>query len=151
MADVADASRMIEPSLIELIAARIGDDTLAALSAGTAALEGMVDNTLAFMEAYEGVVHRLFTSASNPAVSVTWENLYSVTVEFRRDITISALSLPKVIRGNRLAQGALEAFVAAAKRHDVVAARKAWTNLHDAVAPFFASALGDRLIVDLFD
>ena len=151
MADVAEASRLIAPSVVQLVAARIDDATLAEVAVGVRGLEGLVDNTVAFMEAYEAVSARVFASASNPAVSVAWEMLHSVNVECRRDLTISALSQPKVIRGNRLAYAALKAFVAAAEGHDVDAARFAFMRLHDAIAPFFASALGDRLIVDLFD
>src|SRR5262249_23081148 len=93
MADVAEASRLIEPSMIELVAARIDDDTVAELADAVGELKGLVDNTIAFMESYEALQHRAFTAASNPAVSVAWEMLHSVSVECRRDITISALSL----------------------------------------------------------
>ncbi len=151
MADVAEASRLIEPTVAELVAARIDDETLSQVAEAVRALKDLVGNTIAFVEANEAITERLFAAAGNPSVLVAWQMVHSVTLECRRDLTISALSLPKVIRGNRFTGEALEAFVEAAGRRDVGAARAARVQMHEAIAPFFASALGDRLLVDLFD
>jgi len=151
MDDIAEASRLIEPTAVELVATRIGAEAVADLAERVTDLEELVDSTIAFTEAFEDLAQRAVAGAGNPALSVAWEMLHSMNVECRRTLAISALSTPKVTRGNRATQAALARFVAAAERHDGPAAGAAWTEFLDAIEPFFRDVLGDRLLVDLFD
>lgn len=151
MADVAEALAMCESPLIELVALRIDATSLEQVDREARVLREKVHDTIGFMEAWEKLSTFVFYKAGNPAASVVWETLYSVSMEYRRDLTITALSLPKVIRGNRSACRALEAFIESARKRDPAGARAAWEGFHEAISPYFRSALGDRLIVDLFE
>ena len=151
MADVAEARALIEPSVMELVATRIDKPTLAALSHNLQELKNEADNTHVFIQLYHRLLRDAFSAARNPAISVAADVTYWVFLRGRRALTVSALSVPEVIRSNRRACVAFEAFLAAADRDDPTAAGLAWTKHLQDRSPFYRSPLGDRLLVDMLD
>jgi DNA-binding FadR family transcriptional regulator len=151
MADVAEARRLIEPPVMELVAARIDPAVLSTLPARLAGLKHIADDTPAFIAGFEDLESDVFSGAQNPAISVATAVIHWVSVRCRRDVTIRALSVPQVIKSNRRSCASFAEFVAAADDGDVRGAARAWAAHLDEVAPFYRSSFGDRLIGDLFD
>ena len=151
MSDMAEARRLIEPSVIELVAARIDRETLVGLSGRLGELERIVEDTPAFIEFFEDLEREALFAARNPAISMATEMMHWVSVRCRPDLTIRALSVPQVVESNRRSCGSFARFVSAAGSGDVKGAGQAWAEHLDEIAPFFGSSLGDRLIGDLFD
>jgi DNA-binding FadR family transcriptional regulator len=151
MIDVVEARQLIEPSVIELMARRADADTLASLAERVRKLKELVDDTPAFVDYIEDLERHAFAAARNPAISVALEMIHWVTIRSRRDVLTRAASVPQVIRSNRRACQSIETCVEAAGRGDAEGAGQAWAQHLQAISPFFRTAYGDRLIVDLFD
>jgi len=151
MIDVMEARQLVEPSVIELMAGRVGHDDLAAISARVGRLEEMVDDTPAFVVEIGDVERLVFSATGNPAVAVALEMIHWVNVRCRHEVLMRAVSVPQVIRSNRRAIRVLDTCVQAAERGDTEAAGRAWAEHLSAINPYVRNAFGDRLIVDLFD
>ena len=148
--DVWDAKMLIEPAVMELVAARIDREALADLAVRVEALRSAVGDTPAFIKMWDDLERRAFSATRNSAIWVAVEILHWVNVGCQGATTVSALSLPGVIKTNERACDGFAGFVAAARDGDAVGAGRAWADYLQASAPFFHSSLGDRLIVDLF-
>jgi len=151
MTDVVEARRLIEPSVAELVAARIVPPELAALSSRIGALSQIVEDTPTFIDAFMDLESDMFSAAQNPAISVATAVINWVSVRCRRDVKIRALGYPRIVTSNRRSCASLAEFVGAAERRDVERAARAWAEHLDEIAPFYRSSFGDRLIGDLFD
>jgi DNA-binding FadR family transcriptional regulator len=151
IADVWEARKLLEPSVLELVAARISEPTLSSLANGSADLKKHFSNTPAFIEVAEDREREIFSAVQNAALIVALEIIHWVFVRCKREVMLSALSVPQVIKSNRRTAEAFETFLAASQRGDVSGVGHAWVEHVEAISPFFRPPFGDRLLVDLLD
>jgi DNA-binding FadR family transcriptional regulator len=150
LADFNRAARLIEPGVIELVAARIGARALGRLEELLSELAGCVDDTAAFMRTWDTAAAGAFSATQNPALTVATEILRWVYVGVEPAIAADAKALPFVTKSNRMAHAAFTEVVAALAAHDPARARNVWTSSEDFTIPWIeGSDLGKRLMIDL--
>lgn len=150
LADFNRATRLIEPAIIELVAARIGPRALGRLEELLSELAGCVEDTTAFMRAWDTASAVAFSATQNPALTITTEILHWVFVGVEPAIAADAKALPFVTKSNRMAHAAFREVVAALAAHDPVRARNVWSTSEDFTIPWMeGSDLGKRLMIDL--
>jgi DNA-binding FadR family transcriptional regulator len=150
LADFNRAARLIEPGVIELVAARIGARALGRLEELLSELAGCVDDTAAFMRTWDTAAAVAFSATQNPALTVATEILRWVYVGVEPAIAADAKALPFVTKANRMAHAAFTEVVAALAAHDPARARNVWTSSEDFTIPWIeGSDLGKRLMIDL--
>ena len=150
LADFNRAARLIEPGVIELVAARIGAKALGRLEGLLSQLAGCIDDTAAFMRTWDTAAAVAFSATQNPALTVTTEILHWVFVGVEPAIAADAKGLPFVTKSNRMAHAAFTEVVAALAAHDPSRARRVWTSSEDFTIPWIeGSDLGKRLMIDL--
>jgi DNA-binding FadR family transcriptional regulator len=151
MIDVAESRLLVEPDVVELVAARAPEQVLAELWERAEVLDDLVADTPAFVDYITELERQVFAAAGNPAISVALEMIHWVAIRCRRDILMRAVSLPKVARSNRLTADRMKECLQAAAAGDRERAGAAWRAHLQELLPFFRNAYDDRLIVDLFD
>ena len=113
LADFYRALQLVEPAMIELVAARIGKRTLRRLEELDAELGASVEDTGRFVRRLGHHVGRGASPPSqNPALTVTAEILRWVRVGVRPAITVDAKALPGVTKSNRKAHALVSELVA---------------------------------------
>jgi DNA-binding FadR family transcriptional regulator len=144
------ALRLIEPAIIELVAARIGTRTLKRVEDLTTELAASVEDTGRFVATWEDAAAIVFSATQNPALTVTAEILQWVRVGTLPAIAADATALPQVARSNRKAQAGFSELVSAMATRDSVRAREVWAACQDLNVQFTEeSELGERLVIDL--
>lgn len=152
LADFYRALRVIEPPIMEIVAARIGPKPLKLLRSLDDELALATDDTDRFVQTWRNSEIGAFAATRNPAITVVAEILHWVRVGVEPAVTAEAHTLPQVARSNRKTQVLFSEFVTAAEQRDGDRARQVWTALLDRSAPFLEdSALGERLMIDLMD
>jgi DNA-binding FadR family transcriptional regulator len=150
-ADFYRALRLIDPSIMGLIASRIGSRQLAALTNAEANLAASTEDTARFITTWWTAERAAYSAVKNPALTVIAEILQWVRVGVEPAIVADAKGLPWVNRTNAKAQVHFSKFVSAAKKHDAVRATQAWSDSLAATAAWYdeESEFGERLMLDL--
>lgn len=150
--DFLDALRAIEPTIIGLVATRIGTKKLDTLRSAEAQLAASTEDTARFVTMWREAEMVAFSAAKNPALTVIAEMTHWVRVGVEPTVTADAKGLPWVGKTNRRAQGLFAQFVAAATEHDAQRATQAWTDhLATAAVWFEESGVGKRLMLEVMD
>ncbi|MDA4106815.1 FadR/GntR family transcriptional regulator [Mycolicibacterium holsaticum] len=150
LADFYRALRLIEPSIMGLVASRIGAKQLNALKAVNTELAEYCDDTGRFVTAYREAEMVAFSAVKNPALTVIAEILHWVRVAIEPGVTADVKGLPGVTRTNRRAQKLFAQFVDAAAEHDSPRATAVWSEALKANAPWAEeSEVSRRLMLDL--
>jgi DNA-binding FadR family transcriptional regulator len=150
LADFYRALQLIEPAMIEVVAARIGKRTLKQLEELDAELGASVEDTGRFVRVWDTMSALCFAATQNPALRVTAEILQWVRVGVLPAIAADANTLPGVAKSNRKARALVSDLIAAMARGDTARARDTWAALQDINMQYLeASALSERLVVDL--
>lgn len=150
LADFHRALRLIEPSIIGLVAARIGTRQLTVLQAMNVELADSIQDTARFVRTYREAEKVAFSAVKNPALTVIAELLHWVRVAVEPTITADVTGLPGVSKANRRAQGLFARFVDAATDHDSDLATAVWTDaLKTHAAWAEESEFSARLMLDL--
>jgi DNA-binding FadR family transcriptional regulator len=150
LADFNRAVRLIEPAIIELVAARIGTRALRRIEDLLSELAGNLEDTSGFMRTWDTALAVAFSATQNPALTITTEILRWVFVGVEPAIAADAKALPFVAKSNRMAYAAFAEVVSALTEHDPVRARNVWTASEDFTIPWLeGSDLGKRLMIDL--
>ncbi|HET6952552.1 MAG TPA: FCD domain-containing protein, partial [Acidimicrobiales bacterium] len=150
LADFHRALRLIEPAIVELVAARIGTKALDRLQALEAELAAATQDTTRFLRTWETAASVVFSATRNPALTITTEILHWVRVGIEPAVTADAKDLPWVTKTNRRAHALFSELVSALARRDAAHARDVWAACQDFTTPYFEeSSLGQRLMIDL--
>ncbi|MFN8033337.1 MAG: GntR family transcriptional regulator [Mycobacterium sp.] len=148
--DFHRALRVIEPTIMGLVATRINPRQLAVLRDFAAELRACTDDTGRFVSTWRDAEKSAFGAVRNPALTVIAEILHWVRVEIEPSVTADAKALPTVTTSNRRAQSLFSEFVDAATEHDSALAVKLWQKTFAATAPWLEeSEIGARLILDV--
>jgi DNA-binding FadR family transcriptional regulator len=151
-ADCLRAIRLIEPTIIGLIAARVNAKQLNALHKMEAELAATTEDTARFVTTWRETERITFSTVKNPALTVIAEILQWIRVGLEPAITADVTGLPWVSKTNRRAQRLFAQMVAAAAEHDPAEAARVWAECLEANAVWMAeSELGKRLMLDLMD
>jgi DNA-binding FadR family transcriptional regulator len=150
LADFHRALRLIEPSIMGLVASRIGAKQLNVLNAMNAELAAITEDTARFVTTYREAEKVAFSAVRNPALTVIAEILHWVRVGVEPAITADVKSLPWVGKTNRRAQGLFSRFVGAAAEHESARATDIWSECLKANAVWAEeSEFSGRLVLDL--
>lgn len=150
LADFHGALRLIEPSIMGLVATRIGAKKLSDLDAMNAELAESCDDTARFVTAYREAEWVAFSAVKNPGLAVIAEILHWVRVAVEPGITADVKELPGVAKANRRAQRLFAQFISAATDHDADRATAAWVKLVEVNAAWAEkSEFSRRLMLDL--
>ncbi|ORB65772.1 GntR family transcriptional regulator [Mycolicibacterium tusciae] len=150
LADFYRALRLIEPSIMGLVASRIGAKQLNALNAVNTELAECCDDTGRFVATYREAEMVAFSAVKNPALTVISEILHWVRVAIEPGVTADVTGIPGVTRTNRRAQRLFAQFVDAAAEHDPARATAVWAQALEANAPWAEeSEFSRRLVLDL--
>lgn len=148
--DFHRALRVIEPTIMGLVATRINVRQLAALRDFDTELAACTDDTARFVTTLRDAEKSAFGAVKNPALTVIAEILHWVRVAIEPTVTADAKGLPTVGRSNRRAQSLFSRFVDAAADHDAPRAVEMWQQTFTATAPWLEqSEIGERLILDV--
>ncbi len=152
LADFYRALQLVEPAMIELVAARIGKRALRQLEELDAELGASVEDTGRFVRVWDTTSALCFAAMQNPALTVTAEILSWVRVGVLPAIAADAKGLPGVAKSNRRARALVSELIAAMGSADTARARDIWAALQDINMQYLeASTLAERLVVDLLD
>ena len=150
LADFHRALRLIEPSIMGLVASRIGAKQLDVLSTMNAELAAAVEDTARFVTTYREAEKVAFSAVKNPALTVIAEILHWVRIGVEPAITADVKGLPWVAKTNRRAQVLFSQFVSAAAEHDSARATEVWAESVTANAVWAEeSEFSKRLMLDL--
>lgn len=150
LADFHRALRLIEPSIMGLVASRIGVKQLNVLGNMDADLAAAVEDTARFVTTYRDAERVAFSAVKNPALTVIAETLHWVRVGVEPAITADVKGLPWVSKTNRRTQALFSRFVAAAAEHDSDRATEIWAKSVTANAVWAEeSEFSERLMIDL--
>lgn len=150
LADFHRALRLIEPSIMGLVASRISTKQLKVLSNVNAELAAAVEDTARFVTTYREAETAAFSAVKNPALTVIAEILHWVRIGAEPTITTDVEGLPWVAKTNRRAQGLFSQFVSAAAEHDSARATEIWSESVTANAVWAEeSEFSKRLMLDL--
>ncbi|KUH67669.1 GntR family transcriptional regulator [Mycolicibacterium novocastrense] len=150
LADFHRGLRLIEPSIMGLVASRIGARQLTVLNGINTDLAESVEDTARFVTTYREAEKIAFSAVKNPALTVIAEILHWVRVAVEPSITADVTGLPWVTKSNRRTQGLFSQFVSAAADHDSARAVSVWTRAMAAnVAWAEESEFSERLMLDL--
>ncbi|MDH6242715.1 GntR family transcriptional regulator [Mycobacterium sp. OTB74] len=150
LADFHQALRLIEPSIMGLVANRISAKQLKVLAQINIELSETTEDTVRFVSTYREAEKAAFSAVKNPALTVIAEILHWVRVAVEPAIADDVKGLPWVAKANRRAQGRFERFVAAAAEHDSARATAIWTEALKANAEWAEqSEFSERLMLDL--
>ena len=150
LADFHRALRLIEPSIMGLVATRIGTKQLIMLNSMNADLAAAVEDTARFVTTYREAEKVAFSAVKNPALTVIAEILHWVRIGVEPSITADVKGLPWVATTNRRAQGLFSQFVSAAAEHDSARATEVWAESLTANAEWAEkSEFSKRLMLDL--
>jgi DNA-binding FadR family transcriptional regulator len=150
LADFHRALRLIEPSIMGLVASRIGAKQLNVLNTMNSELAAATEDTPRFLTTWRNAEMTAFSAVRNPALTVIAEILHWVRVGVEPAVTADVKGLPGVGKSNRRAQGLFSQFVAAAAAHDPARATQVWTECLKTTAVWAEeSEFSERLMVDL--
>jgi DNA-binding FadR family transcriptional regulator len=150
VADCFRALRLIEPTIIGLIASRIGAKQLDALHAMNAKLAVSTEDTPRFVTTWREAEGMAFSAARNPALTVIAEILHWIRVGVESAVIADVENLPWVHETSRRVQGLFAQFVVAASEHDSDRASQVWAEcmkVNQTLAE--DSDFGQRLLRDL--
>jgi DNA-binding FadR family transcriptional regulator len=149
-ADFFRATRLIVPSIMGLVASRIGPKQLKFLDNVDSELAATIEDTARFVTTQRKGEMIAFSAVQNPALTVIAEILHWVRVGVDPVVTADAKGLPWVSKTNRNAQRLFSDFVSAASGHDSTRATQAWAECLEVSALWFEeSEFGERLMLDL--
>jgi DNA-binding FadR family transcriptional regulator len=150
LADFHRALRLIEPSIMGLVASRISAKQLKVLTNINVELAETTEDTARFVSTYREAEKVAFSAVKNPALTVIAEILHWFRVAVEPTITADVKGLPGVAKANRRAQGRFSQFVSAAADHDSARATAVWTEaLKTNAAWAEESEFSERLMLDL--
>ncbi|WP_059021171.1 GntR family transcriptional regulator [Mycobacterium sp. M26] len=150
LVDFHRALRVVEPTIMGLVAGRITAKQLAALRTYAAELRDCTDDTAHFVTTWRDAEKCAFAAVKNPALTVIAEILHWVRVEVEPTVTADAKGLPTVGTSNRRAQALFAQFVDATADGDEQRAVQLWDKTFRATAPWLeGSGIGQRLILDV--
>lgn len=150
-ADFYRALQMIDPTIMGLVASRIGTRQLAVLHSAEADLAASIEDTAQFVKTWWRAEKTAYSAVKNPALTVIAEILQWVRVGVEPAVIADAKELPWVHKTNAQAQTVFSKFVAAASAHDSARAAAAWDESLTATAAWVdeKSEFGERLMLDL--
>ena len=152
LVDFYRALRLIEPSIMGLVASRIGKKQLDALRSLSSELAACTEDTAQFVATWYEAERTAFSAVKNPALTVIAEILHWVRVGVEPAVAADAKSLPGVAKSNRHAQTLFAKFVTAASKHDSALASQVWEECLRTNASWIEeSEFGERLVLDLMD
>ncbi len=150
LADFHRALRLIEPSIMGLVATRIGTKQRSVLNTVNAELAAATEDTARFVTTYRDAEQILFSAVKNPALTVIAEILHWVRVGVEPAITADVKGLPFVAKTNRRAQELFSQFLTAAAEHESARAAELWAECLQAnVGWAEESEFSERLMLDL--
>ncbi|HEY9266229.1 MAG TPA: GntR family transcriptional regulator [Mycobacterium sp.] len=150
LADFYRALRLIEPSIMGLVASRIGTKQLSAVDGASAELAECCDDTGRFVTAYREAEMLAFSAVKNPALTVIAEILHWVRIAIEPGVAADVKDIPGVARTNRRAQRLFAQFVDAAAEHDPARATAVWAQALKVNAAWAEeSEFSRRLVLDL--
>lgn len=150
-ADFYRALQLVEPSIMGLVASRLGARQLAMLTDADAELAASVEDTARFITTWWAAEKNAYGAVKNPALTVIAEILHWVRVGVEPAVVADAKGLPWVSKTNSKAQSIFSKLVSAAANHDSTGAAQAWTESLRATEVWFdeKSEFGERLMLDL--
>jgi DNA-binding FadR family transcriptional regulator len=151
VSDCFRALRLIEPSIIGLIASRINAKQIDALHAMNAKLAVSTEDTPRFVTTWREAEGMAFSAVRNPALTVIAEILHWIRVGVESAVIADVKDLPWVHKTNRKIQRLFAQFVVAASEHDSARASEVWAECLKVNALMEESELGQRLLRDLMD
>ena len=152
LADFHRALRLIEPSIMGLVASRIGKKQLKMLDAMSAELADATEDTARFVMTYREAETIAFSAVKNPALTVIAEILHWVRVAVEPTITADVAGLPWIPKTNRRTQRIFSQFVAVAAEHEPDRAKEVWAECLAAnVVWAEESEFSKRLMLDMMD
>lgn len=150
LADFNRALRLIEPTIMGLVAGRISAKQLKILTNAGTELAKTTDDTARFIAAYRDSELTAFSAAKNPAVTVLAEILHWVRVAVEPTVAANVKEMPGVAKTNRRAQASFAEFISAATDHDSQRATAVWSETLKATAAWAEeSEFSERLMLDL--
>jgi DNA-binding FadR family transcriptional regulator len=150
LADFHRALRLIEPSIMGLVASRISAKQLKVLANLNDELAEAAEDTARFVSTYREAEKVAFSTVKNPALTTIAEILHWVRVAVEPTIAADVKGLPGVTKANRRAQGRFSRFVNAASDHDSTRATAIWVEAVTANAEWAEeSEFSERLMLDL--
>jgi DNA-binding FadR family transcriptional regulator len=150
-ADFYRALQLIEPSIMGLVASRIGARQVTMLNNADAELAASTEDTARFITTWWTAEKNAYAAVKNPALTVIAEILHWVRVGVEPAVVADAKGLPWVSKTNSRAQAIFSKFVSAAAGHDSARAAQAWGESLRATEMWFdeKSEFGERLMLDL--
>ncbi len=152
LVDFYRALRLIEPSIMGLVASRIGKKQLTTLSSLSSELAASTEDTAQFVATWYEAERTAFSAVKNPALTVIAEILHWVRVGVEPAVAADAKGLPGVAKSNRHAHALFAKFVTAASQHDSARTSQIWDECLRTNASWIEeSEFGERLVLDLMD
>jgi DNA-binding FadR family transcriptional regulator len=152
LVDFYRALRLIEPSIMGLVATRIGKKQLTTLYGLSSELAASTEDTAKFVATWWEAERTAFSAVKNPALTVIAEILHWVRVGVEPAVAADAKGLPGVSKTSRHAQSLFAKLVTAASRHDSIRASQVWEECLSTNASWIEeSEFGERMVLDLMD
>jgi len=150
LADFHRALRLIEPSIMSLVADRIGSKQLSVLNSMNAELAAATDDTARFVTTYRDAEKVAFSCVKNPALTVIAEILHWVRVTVEPAIAADVAGLPWIPKTNRRTQRLFDRFLTVVAEHDAARAKEVWAECLAANVKWAEeSEFSERLMLDL--
>ena len=150
LADFHRALRLIEPSIMGLVASRIGAKQLNVLNAMNDELAATTEDTARFVTTYRDAEMVAFSCVKNPALTIIAEILHWVRVTIEPTITADVAGLPWIPKTNRRTQRLFSRFVAVVAERDSARAKEVWAECLAANVEWAEeSEFSERLMLDL--